>query len=544
MAKEYNIDDILSEVKKRRTENEEQLKQPEQTTQAEDTQNEAAEEVPEETVEEAEETPEQDGEETVDAAEDAPANEAEQAPAPQEETVVPAEEQGAINIFDYADSYGITTEAEYEEVPQEELGRTKKSKGKIIAIILAVVLLVVIVAGVIIGNNILNSITTDTPEATTESQWAGMDELTENFITIEETDASQIASLKDMIKTWYYNGVPASSSQVLNVLLIGEDGWESEILEDGGARADAAILASINTQTQQITLTSVLRDTYAYWENVEGDKSTGTFGKINGVMAESGINGYINAVESLYKVKVDNYVIVNFESFEAIIDALGGVTIELTAAEIKHLNNNPIYYGEVNIEKTFEGNSGPVRLNGYEALQYCRIRRLDSDTKRADRQKNCLMAIFDELKVAGTTTQLQAATSLLPYVKTGFSKNEILQIAKYAITDGWLSYNFQTYTVPNSRINESGAGGTYYGAWCWKTDFPQDAYNLQMLIYGKSNIVLAKTRVDVIKCAEYGFYSEGDKPVSATVKNQHYGEVTTLPTTTQKNESTHSTQPN
>ena len=540
MAKEYNIDDILSEVKKRRTENEEQLikndatqaqediaPQPQETV--EETIEEAIDEAIEETVEEVVEEPQQ-----VDEI----AEDFEQITAVQEEIVVPAEEQGAINIFDYADSYGITADAEYEEVEQEELGKTKKSKGKIIAIIIAVVLLVVLVVGIIIGNNILNTITSDTPEATTESQWSGMDELVENFITIEETDAGQLSSLKDMIKTWYYNGVPASSSQVLNVLLIGQDGWESEILEDGGARADAAIIASINTQTQQITLTSVLRDTYAYWENVEGDKSTGTFGKINGVMAESGINGYINAVESLYKIKIDNYVIVNFESFEAIVDALGGVTIELTASEIKHLNNSPIYYGELNIEKTFEGKSGPVRLNGYEALQYCRIRRLDSDTKRADRQKNCLMAIFDELKSAGTTTQLQAATSLLPYVKTGFSKNEILQIAKYANTDGWLNYGIQTHTVPNARINESGAGGNYYGAWCWKSDIPQDAYNLHMLVYGKSNIVLAKTRVDVIKCAEYGFYSEGDRPVTATIKNQHYGEVTTLPTTTQKEEST------
>ena len=368
MAKEYNIDDILSEVKKRRTENEEQLikndatqAQEDITTQPQETFEEAIEEAIEETVEEVVEEPQQ-----VDEI----AEDFEQITAVQEEIVVPAEEQGAINIFDYADSYGITADAEYEEVEQEELGKTKKSKGKIIAIIIAVVLLVVLVVGIIIGNNILNTITSDTPEATTESQWTGMDELVENFITIEETDAGQLSSLKDMIKTWYYNGVPASSSQVLNVLLIGQDGWESEILEDGGARADAAIIASINTQTQQITLTSVLRDTYAYWENVEGDKSTGTFGKINGVMAESGINGYINAVESLYKIKIDNYVIVNFESFEAIVDALGGVTIELTASEIKHLNNSPIYYGELNIEKTLKASQVPCDLT---ATRLCNI---------------------------------------------------------------------------------------------------------------------------------------------------------------------------
>ena len=128
MAKEYNIDDILSEVKKRRTENEEQLIKNDATQAQEDiapqpqeTVEEAIEEAIEETVEEVVEEPQQ-----VDEI----AEDFEQITAVQEEIVVPAEEQGAINIFDYADSYGITADAEYEEVEQEELGKTKKARAK------------------------------------------------------------------------------------------------------------------------------------------------------------------------------------------------------------------------------------------------------------------------------------------------------------------------------------------------------------------------------------------------------------------------------
>lgn len=318
----------------------------------------------------------------------------------------------------------------------------------------------------------------------------------------------------------------------MNVLLVGEDTRGDEILDEG-TRADSAIIVSVNIDTKQIHMTSVLRDTWAYWETKEGDESTGQFGKINGAMSTGDINTYISCIEHLYKITIDDYVIVNFSSFEDIVDSLGGVTLELTSREINEINNHQKRYGNVTIEKTFEGNSGKIKLDGKQALAYCRIRKIDSDNMRADRQKTCLMEIFNQTKDASNTKLLKVATSLIPYVKTGFSKSEILQIGKYAFSQGWLGYDFKTKNVPESRINLKGAGGNFKfaGAWIWKCDYPQDAYNLQMWIYGKSNITLAKNRVDFIKCAETGFYKQGASAVSssAVITNNHYGEVTTLP---------------
>jgi LCP family protein required for cell wall assembly len=246
-------------------------------------------------------------------------------------------------------------------------------------------------------------------------------------------------------------------------------------------------------------------------------------------MSTGDINAYITCVENLYKIDIDNYVIVNFDSFESIIDALGGVTLELTSAEINEINNHQKRYGNVTIEKTFDGNSGELKLTGAQALAYCRIRKLDSDNARADRQKTCLVEIFDEAKDASNVQLLKIVNSLIPYVKTGFSTNDIVKIAKYAFSDGWLDYDVQMTTVPESRINEKGAGGIYYGAWCWKSDFPQDAYNLQTKIYGKSSITLARLRVDVLQCRETGFFADGNSATTATITNNNYGEVTTLP---------------
>lgn len=446
-----------------------------------------------------------------------------------------------VNILDYTPDTEMQNEYTEENEPVKFF-KTKTGKAvKAVIIVLVLLIAAAAVFGGIYIHNALNKISVPQPNNndSQSEEWSGMNVLNENFPAIEETDASQLSSLQDMIKTWYYNGEPCSSSHVLNVLLIGEDTRGEEILDDE-TRADAAIIASVNVDTKQITLTSVLRDTYGFWENEKGNDSTAQFGKINGAMSVGDINAYIRCVENLYKINIDNYVIVNFDSFESIIDTVGGVTLEITSAEINEINNHQVRYGYVTIEKDFEGSSGEMKLTGEQALAYCRIRKLDSDNMRADRQKKCLVELFEQVKGSSTANLLKVANTMIDYVKTGFSGDEILSIAKYALSEGWMNYEIVMNTIPNARINERGSGGVYYGEWIWKSDFPQDAYNLQMLLYGKSSITLAQTRVDVLRCELYGFYKEGYAATYATIHNENYGELTTLVTTTKEDEETSS----
>lgn len=412
----------------------------------------------------------------------------------------------------------------------ERLNSNKRKKIilKFVLVAVTILLLLVIACGVYF-NTMLNRITS--PNEKPDYQLSLQEDIQE-FPSIQETDASKISSFKDMIKQWYYNGEPARSSDVLNIMLIGEDVNESnrretEILESG-VRADSVIIVSVNRKTHQISLTSVLRDTYSFFEVEPGNKETGKFKKINGAMSTGDVYTYINAVERLYKVKIDNYVIVNFESFKSIIDALGGVTVDITQREINHVNNNPQFYGDVKIEKKFKGEKGRQKLNGIEALTFCRIRHLDGDDVRANRQKACLIEIFNQLKGASKVQLVNVISKLLPYVKSGLSKNEILDLVNLALSEGWLDYEIRLNTVPSYRINEKGAGGDYYGSWCWKLDFPKDAYDLQMYLYGQTNIVLAEKRVDVINCKMEGFYDKGAPPVKAVIKNPHYSETSDI----------------
>ena len=407
---------------------------------------------------------------------------------------------------------GYEREEEPKRVRKEKQKNSKRKwrktkAGKIcISIILVLVLAIGGTGGYAVWyvNDMLNNITEQGSDnaSTTTDEWKGMDELTESFDTINENEYS--ASYRDMVKKWYYNGEPASSSNVLNVMLIGEDTRGSEI-SDSGTRADSAIIGSVNTQTGEIVLTSILRDAYVYYETTPGDESTGRYGKINGAMAFGGVDCYINAVERMFKVNIDNYVIVNFTSFQKIIDSLGGVTITMTNAEIREINNHPGTYGKVRID----GEAGDLRLSGEQALAYCRIRHLDSDNVRADRQKTVLLQLFKQIKGASTMKLAELATTLMPYVKTGFTKKEVLSIGQYALSHGWISYKTVTYTVPTNETNTDGTaittckGGTYYGEWIWKVDCPLAAQILQKKIYGKSCINLAENRQNFAALSDY-----------------------------------------
>lgn len=555
MAKDnYDIDNILSEVKKRREENERMIKGEDAPKATDDTNlfiigdEPAPEPVSEPEFVITEDDAPAPVEEKVEAPVEEPATqdtEIEFGDAPAEEDILQTADEASNNedmvdllsyeVNEASDAEVVDQMYEYEEYPAQPTKKPKSKKSKIlkriICILLAVIIAIAGCAGVYVYKA-LNQITSG-PNVP-EKEWEGMKELVENFNPIQETDASQLASLKDMIKTWYYNGLPSSSSHVLNILLVGEDTRGSDILESG-TRADSAMICSINADTHKIQLTSILRDTYAYWENTPGDESTGTFNKINAAMSLGDINVYKNAVERLYKVQIDYHIIVNFDSFEAIVDAMGGVTIEITDAEIREINNHQKRYNNVTINKTFEGNKGEMKLTGKQALAYCRIRKLDSDNMRANRQKICLNQIAKEAKNVSPTTLLKMADKLLPYIKTDMSKSTLLKIAKYALKQNWLDFETNSINMPDSRLKERGAGGNFKfaGSWIWKSDFPQDAYTVQTLIYGKSPITLAKTRVDYINCTETGFFSEYARPVTAVIYNQHYGEPTTLEPSTE-----------
>lgn len=533
MEKEsYSIDDILSEVKKRReSENREQTNTEAQVSaqiykQAEPENNIEAE--PELKANIKEEQPEV----KVSVAEDKPAKtevfiekeentaksdtadiviptieeekngftdtdeveENESVPVKQEQAE-PQENSGMVDLFSLAGGEVILPQKAEEPKKEEKVKFSKTKKGKAIISIIVILLVMIVAAGVFAifyANNMLNKVTDDKNGGTDyemSTYYDGMDFLKEDFPTIEEASAGDVYSYKEYLKQWYQNGDPVSSTHVLNILLIGEDTRDEKITDT--SRADSAIIASINVDTKEIHLTSVLRDLYVYFE-VDGK---GQYGKINAAASTGGMKCYINTIERYYKIAINNYAVVNFNSFPKIIDALGGVPIKITSAEINEINNHPRVYGKVTIKQTFDGTEGTMKLNGKQALAYCRIRHIDSDGARANRQKTVLNALLNKMKKSGTVDTVKTVNQLAGYVYTGYSKKELISIGNTALRDGWLDYEMKTKNVP---AVENCKGGSRFSAapgnWIWLADIPKDAYELQMEIYGKSNIKLSENR--------------------------------------------------
>lgn len=528
MSKDYNIDDILSEVKRKREEEAAEAENSAAEAEAEPTAvlSDAEEPAAEEETEEVTEPEAPDAE--PETAED---GEAEANAEPEAEEEAEAADAEGVNIMDVAEEEEAPAEPEENETSGEQPKKKSKMK-KILLAVLFTLLAIVIAGGIFLavkGYGWLETLEKNKENASvTMEEWQGMKNRPTVFDPIQETEATELSSLEDMVRTWYYNGAPCSTNKVINVLLIGEDTRGKEIIEDD-TRADAAIIASVNTETKEIVLTSVLRDSWSYWETTPGDESTGHFGKLNESMSTGNLSVYINALERLYKVNIDGYAIVNFTSFEKIINTLykNGIELELTDAEINEINNHQGRYGGVTIEKTFEGSKGKMRLNGKQALAYCRIRHIDTDNARADRQKTTLMTIYKDFKDSSTARKMKLIDKLVPYVSTSFSSNEIIKIATYAISHGWMGYEIRSFNYPEINVTGGIYRPQFRNQWIWRADFPADAYDMQTRIYGKSCITLAHIRVDTKTVGQSGFYKDGARATYDTYTNPAYGEFTT-----------------
>ncbi|MCM1507055.1 MAG: LCP family protein [Ruminococcus flavefaciens] len=204
-----------------------------------------------------------------------------------------------------------------------------------------------------------------------------------------------------------------SRSYVKSVLVIGSDGRSAE--EQG--RSDSMILLSFNSRTQEIILTSFMRDCYV---NIPGYGMD----KLNASYSYGGAELLMDTIESNFMVKIDDYVIVNFISFAGIIDAVGGIDIDVSDEEAHAIND--ILFSEVNQLMgddqwaDFLENGGKLHLNGKQALSYARIRYVgNSDFERTSRQREVITKLIP--KAINPVAISRIAKNVIPQVSTNMS---------------------------------------------------------------------------------------------------------------------------
>ena len=200
---------------------------------------------------------------------------------------------------------------------------------------------------------------------------------------------------------------------IVNVLLVGQDRREGEKRQ----RSDVMMLCTFNTKKKTVTLTSFLRDTYVYVPD-HG------FKKLNAAYVYGGFGLLNETLRVNFGVYVDANVEVDFFGFTEIIDLLGGVDITLTQKEADYLNENKGF--EYNQEENWTLKAGVNHLTGAQALAYSRIRKIDSDFGRTQRQRAVVMALIESYKNKGLGTMLELVPKILPMIRTDLTNGEIL----------------------------------------------------------------------------------------------------------------------
>ena len=263
-----------------------------------------------------------------------------------------------------------------------------------------------------------------------------------------------------------------SDPDVTNILLIGSDERESV----DTARSDAMIVLSINETLHEITMTSILRDSYV---TIPGYGQQ----RINHAYQMGGEALLIQTIEENFKLGIDYYASVDFFSFMDIIDCVGGVEIAVQPEEVEWIN---AYVAELNnILGSPEGDqyissAGTMTLSGKQALAYSRIRYVGTDFARTERQRTVLNALIGKLKSANPVQLFRVVNTVLPDVNTDINDHAMTMMLFKAVF--YLGYDVQEFRVPMDGTwwNEDANGQEVLGI-----DFAANIAGLKSTIYGE-----------------------------------------------------------
>lgn len=276
-----------------------------------------------------------------------------------------------------------------------------------------------------IGNSIFNNEPTPQPSQEDDD---------DSIIQAAKENDSLKAELEQndkLIEANAHNNEIWYSDDVINILLMGVDGGSRSFPY---GRSDAMIVVSINKVTKKIKLISFSRAAYVA---VEGYENT----RLNHAHGYGGPQLAIRTIEDNYKIRIDNYISTTFSAFQELIDAVDGVNITLTSAEAKALKQKLVANG-------YEYNGkGSYNLNGVMALEYVRLRKIDSDRERTQRQRNVLTALANKAKNMNIFQLNVLLNKVLPLITTDLTKTEI--VSQLVNVPSYLSSDFEQYVLPH-----------------------------------------------------------------------------------------------
>lgn len=238
-----------------------------------------------------------------------------------------------------------------------------------------------------------------------------------------------------------YSGEVKSERGTMNILLLGTDSRLAGT-EDPG-RCDCTMLCSVNLRSGKVKLVSFERGIYVPVTEWQGDLLTHGY-------QYGGARKMVDIISGCFEVPVDGYAHVDFDTFALVVDALGGVDIELEQNEVDALNGDAWY---TNTYASVPVHVGMNHLCGADALLYCRLRSTDDNWQRQQRQRNMINALIRDVKKMGVLRLNRAVNKALPYINTSLTKRDVRALLRCA-GKILLRNNIEELQVPEKNKNE------------------------------------------------------------------------------------------
>ena len=296
--------------------------------------------------------------------------------------------------------------------------QSRSAKALLIITMVLLVIVILFCSALIVVNSYLNRIERVDND---EVEYVAPEDQTFETDSSAGIDVDPDITITEAEDIEWWESENLDDDHLVNIMLVGQDSRGNT-----RERSDAMILCSINTETNEVALISFLRDLYVqipgYYDN-----------RMNAAYAFGGFPLLYDVMQTNFGITCDGGIEVNFEGFKDVVDAVGGVDIELT-------------YGEANIVGG-GATQGMNHLNGEQALEYARIRKLDNDFGRTNRQRIVMQAILNSVRDLGVTELLGLVDTVIPMVTTDMTNAQIIDLAMAAIP--MLSdLELQSYRIP------------------------------------------------------------------------------------------------
>ncbi len=261
--------------------------------------------------------------------------------------------------------------------------------------------------------------------------------------------------------------VPVVEENRFNFVMFGID--DVGYTPDDINRSDMIMVVSIDTEAKKINLISILRDSRAPIEGLEPQK-------INKAYQEGGASLALKTINNAFHTNFDKYLTLNWQDVVFLVDDIDGIDVEITEEEADVLNGM-VHSSDISQEGRNAYSEdvwgGLVHLDGTQAMHFSRIRKIDSDYDRANRQQNVMNAVLHKIRTMGTSQALGMLDTFMETVETSYFYSDFYDILSPLDMPNMTLYR---YVVPNEEVNPELVGGLdEEGSWVWQFDIEKTA---------------------------------------------------------------------